>query len=63
MAILGLRQDRDFTFILSREVQVQTRRRQITVSADGQLMTLDSPLHYRIRPKALRVFAPEIAIP
>jgi diacylglycerol kinase family enzyme len=63
MAILGLRQDRDFTFILSREVQVQTRRRQITVSADGQLMALDTPLHYRIRPKALRVFAPEIAIP
>ena len=63
MAILGLRQDRDFAFILSREVQVQTRRRQITVSADGQLMTLVTPLHYRIRPKALRVFAPEIAIP
>jgi len=63
MAILGMKQDRDFTFILSREVQVQTRRRRITVAADGQLMTLDTPLHYRIRPKALRVFAPEIAIP
>jgi diacylglycerol kinase family enzyme len=63
LAILGLKHDRDFTSILSREVQVQTRRRHITVAADGQLMTLDTPLHYRIRPKALRVFAPEIAIP
>jgi len=63
MAILGMKQDRDFTFILSREVQVQMRHRRITVAADGQLMTLDTPLHYRIRPKALRVFAPEIAIP
>ncbi|MFO7733194.1 MAG: hypothetical protein R6X21_06045 [Candidatus Aminicenantes bacterium] len=47
----------------SREVQVQTRRRHITVSADGQLMTLQTPLNYRIRPKALRVFAPETAMP
>jgi len=60
MAILGMKHDRDFTVILSREVRVQTRRRRITVSADGQLMTLDTPLDYRIRPKALRVFAPEM---
>jgi diacylglycerol kinase family enzyme len=59
MGILGLRQDRDFTFILSREIQVQTRRRRFTVSADGQLMTLDTPLHYRILSKALRVLTPE----
>jgi diacylglycerol kinase family enzyme len=63
MGILGLKHDRDFAFILSREIQVQTRRRRFTVSADGQLMTLDTPLHYRILPKALRVFAPEIAKP
>jgi diacylglycerol kinase family enzyme len=63
LAILGLKHDRDFAFILSREVQVQTRRGSITVSADGPLMRLDTPLHYRIRPKALRVFAPEIAVP
>ena len=63
MGILGLRQDGDFTFILSREIQVLTRRRRFTVSADGQLMTLDTPLHYRILPKALRVLTPEIAKP
>lgn len=63
MGLFGIKQDRDFTFILSKEVQVQTRRRHITVSADGQLMTLQTPLHYRIRPIALRVFAPETATP
>jgi diacylglycerol kinase family enzyme len=63
MGILGLKHDRDFAFILSREIQVQARRRRLTVSADGQLMTLDTPLHYRIRPKALRVLAPETAKP
>jgi len=62
MAILGMKHERDFTFILSREVQVQMRRRHIMVSADGQVMTLKTPLHYRIRPKALRVFAPEMAM-
>ncbi len=63
MGLLGIRQEKDFTFILSKEVQVQTRRKRITVSADGQLMTLETPLNYRIRPKALRVFAPETAAP
>lgn len=61
MAILGMKDDRDFTSIVSREVQVQTRAKRISVSADGEIMTLDTPLHYRIRPKALRVFAPEKA--
>jgi diacylglycerol kinase family enzyme len=63
LGLLGIKRENDFTFILSKEVQVQTRRRHITVSADGQLMTLQTPLHYRIRPKALRVFAPEPATP
>jgi len=63
LGLLGIKREKDFTFILSKEVQVQTRRRHITVSADGQLMTLQTPLNYRIRPKALRVFAPETAMP
>lgn len=63
MGLFGIKREKDFTFILSNEVQVQTRRRHITVSADGQLMTLQTPLNYRIRPKAMRVFAPETAMP
>lgn len=63
MGILGMRDDRDFTLLLSREVEVLTRRRRIRVAADGELMTLDTPLHYRIRPGALCVFAPEKVMP
>jgi len=63
LGLLGIKREKDFTFILSKEVQVQTRRGRIIVSADGQLMTLQAPLNYRIRPKALRVFAPETATP
>ena len=63
LGILGLKHDRDFASLLTREVQVRTRRKRITVSADGQLFTLETPLHYRIRPKALRVLAPEAEKP
>lgn len=59
MAVLGMKHERDFAFMLSRQVQVQVRRRRITVSADGQLIMLDTPLNYRIRPRALRVLTPE----
>jgi diacylglycerol kinase family enzyme len=60
LGILGLKHERDFDSLLSREVLVRTRRRRIMVSADGQLYMLETPLHYRIRPKALRVLAPEV---
>jgi len=63
LGILGLKRDGDFTSMFSREVQVRTRRRRVMVSADGQLLMLETPLHYRIRPKALRVLAPETAEP
>jgi len=62
MAVLGMKHERDFAFMLSQQVQVQMRRRRIMVSTDGQLIMLDTPLHYRIRPKALLVFMPEEAI-
>ena len=59
LGILGLKDDRDFASLLSKEVLVRTRRRHIMISADGQLYMLETPLRYRIRPKALRVLAPE----
>jgi len=63
LGLLGIKREKDFTFILSKEVEVRTRRRHITVSADGQLRTLQTPLNYRIRPKVLRVYVPETATP
>jgi len=63
LGILGLKHDRDFATLLSTEVHVRTRRRRIMVSADGQLLMLETPLQYRIRPKALRVLAPEAENP
>jgi diacylglycerol kinase family enzyme len=37
------------------EVTVETRRRRLQVALDGEVVTLESPLHYRTRPAALKV--------
>jgi diacylglycerol kinase family enzyme len=41
-----------------REVEVNARRRSLTVSTDGETRTLETPLLYRIRPGALRLLVP-----
>ena len=40
------------------DAEVDTRRRRLQVSVDGEVIVLESPLQYRIRPAALRVVAP-----
>ena len=37
---------------------IETRRRHVRVSTDGEVQRLTAPLHYRILPGALRVLAP-----
>ena len=38
---------------------MQTRRnRRIKIANDGEVLRMQSPLHYRILPKALRVIVP-----
>lgn len=55
-ALLGrLRQARDVEAIQTTEIQIETRRRSLRVSTDGEVNVLEAPLHYRIRPGALRV--------
>jgi diacylglycerol kinase family enzyme len=40
------------------EAEIETRRRRLQVSMDGEVAVLESPLAYRVRPGALRVLAP-----
>jgi len=40
------------------EFWVETRKRRVKVAWDGEVMVMASPLHYRIRPLALRVMVP-----
>ena len=39
-------------------LQVSSRRRQLAVSLDGEVVRAEPPLNYKIRKRALRVIAP-----
>jgi diacylglycerol kinase family enzyme len=55
-ALLGrLNQQKDFESYLVREAFIETPRRLILVATDGEVKWMESPLHYRSRPKALWV--------
>ena len=64
-ALVGrLRQDRDFEALAVPEVEVVTaHRRFVRVALDGELHRLESPVRYRIRPRALRVLVPAAPSP
>ena len=58
-ALLGrLRNTQDFVAMCTTEVWVKTRHRRERVSTDGEVTVLETPLHYRVRPGALRVLLP-----
>jgi diacylglycerol kinase family enzyme len=63
-ALVGrLRQDKDFEAITVPAVEVATPRRMVRVALDGELFRVESPVRFRIRPRALRVLAPEAREP
>jgi diacylglycerol kinase family enzyme len=57
-AIGRLRQSRDLRTISVTSAEIVSRRRRLLVAVDGEVELLRSPLRYRIRPGALRVFLP-----
>jgi diacylglycerol kinase family enzyme len=60
LALMGrLRQPRDFESVSVVEAWIETRRRWVKVSLDGEVARLETPLHYRTRPAALRVIVPQ----
>lgn len=42
----------------TRELWIETARPRVRAALDGEVMLLDAPLHYRSRPRALRVRVP-----
>lgn len=50
-----LRQAEDFEMLEAAELVIRPARRRIRVAADGEVLVMQGPLHYRIRPGALRV--------
>src|SRR6267143_17317 len=60
-ALFGrLREDKDFLALSTKEVRIQTRRKRLRVAFDGEVDVMQPPLHYRSRPRVLRVIVPPI---
>jgi diacylglycerol kinase family enzyme len=58
----GVDQVRELEVFLVSEATVETRRRHLQVSLDGEVTLLESPLEYRILPLALPVMGPESGV-
>ncbi len=58
-AVFGtLNQSKNFESSVVRQIRIDTRRRSLRVALDGEVMTLSSPLLYRVRPRDLVVMVP-----
>lgn len=56
----GLRQNRDFLVFATKDAWIGTHHRRIRVALDGEVTIMAPPLHYLVRPGALRVLTPAI---
>jgi YegS/Rv2252/BmrU family lipid kinase len=54
----GLRQERDFLAFTTTDMWISTRHKRVRVALDGEVTIMEPPLHYHVRPGALRVLAP-----
>ena len=54
----GVSETPELDFLSVAEATVETRRRNLQVALDGEVVTLQSPLRYKILPGVLRVLAP-----
>jgi len=58
-ALLGhLREVKDFEAVTTTQFTIDSKRRRLRVAFDGEIDILETPLHYRVRPQALRVIVP-----
>ena len=53
-----LRQDEDFEMLTGPAFVISTSNGHLRVATDGEVAMMETPLHYRIRPRALRVCVP-----
>ncbi|MDB5648643.1 MAG: sphingosine kinase [Hyphomicrobiales bacterium] len=58
LALVGRLRERDLVAFEATDVEIATRRHHQQVSHDGEVSLMNTPLHYRCRPLALRVIVP-----
>ena len=56
--LFGVRSGEGFEVVLTKSITIESRRRHLRVSLDGEATNLDTPLHFESSAKALRVVAP-----
>jgi YegS/Rv2252/BmrU family lipid kinase len=54
----GLHPEKDFVALCTKDIRIGTRHKRLRVALDGEVMVMEPPLHYRVRPLALRVLTP-----
>jgi len=54
----GLRQEKDFLAMCTKQIWIETKHKHIRVALDGEVIRMEPPLHYRVLPGRLRVLAP-----
>ncbi len=47
--------ERDFLAFATKDVRIGTPHKRVRVALDGEVTIMEPPLHYRVRPGALRV--------
>lgn len=61
-ALFGrLQEAKDFDCVAAKEFLIETQRKRARVATDGEVIVMETPLRYRIRPGALKVIVPEDA--
>ena len=64
LAFLGrLQKGGDFDALITKQITIETRSPQTSVSTDGEVRKMDTPLNYLISPGALRVIVPVEKVP
>jgi diacylglycerol kinase family enzyme len=58
VVLKGVDQVKELDLLTVEEAMVETRRKRLQVALDGEVVPLQSPLDYKIRPGALRVHVP-----
>ncbi len=57
-----LQQWDDFEEVNTDSITIQTRRKKLLVALDGEVIGMETPLNYRILPKALKVIVPKVVL-
>lgn len=54
----GLNQEENFIILHSQSIRISSKKRRFSVSLDGEVMKIKTPLNYRINPESLNIFVP-----